>query len=309
MTNLTAIPLAGGGTCRHRLLAQPLAWKLHWLLRLGVFLEFLGHGACGMNTKPEWIPYFHLFAIPDALAWRLMPLVGGLDVLLGLIALWTPRRALLLYMAAWGAFTALLRPAAGEGGWEFIERAYNYGVPFMFLLLHGFGHDRKSWFEPLHPNPILDPGQARTLLWLVRGIVGLMLIGHGSFGAFMAKNNLLGFYQSAGLGNLGLPLVTVRAGIGFFEIGLGVAAFFATKPGFFVSLFAWKVATESLYLVAGAKLACWEVVERGGSYVAPLATVCLLALLRPLSRTTLPDTSGQAVATASSRRLPRQAGH
>ena len=36
----------------------------------------------------------------------------------------------------------------------------------------------------------------------------------------------------------------------------------------------WKIATETLYLAAGAPL--WEVVERGGSYAAPLALALLL---------------------------------
>ena len=106
-----------------------------------------------------------------------------------------------------------------------------------------------------------------------------MLVGHGGFGAFMAKKNLLGFYESAGLGFFGLPLETVRAALGYFEIGLGIAALFASRPSFFVGVCLWKLATESLYLVAGANLACWEVVERGGSYVAPLAAMCLITHL------------------------------
>jgi len=243
-------------------------------------MEFVGHGACGVHGKAGWLPYFNVFAIPEGLAYKLMPWVGSMDIALGILALLAPRRALLLYMAIWGCFTALLRPAAGEGGWEFIERAYNYGVPFAFLFLHGPGHDRKSWFESLKTAPLLSAGRAQTLLWVLRVIVALMLIGHGGFGAMMGKKNLLGFYGAAGLGSFGLPLETIRAGIGFFEIGLGVAALVATRPAFFAFICAWKLGTESLYVVAGANLACWEVVERGGSYVAPLAALCVLTYLR-----------------------------
>ena len=96
--------------------------RLHWLFRCAVFLEFTGHGACGIHTKSAWLPYFHVFAIPDAMAWRLMPLIGSIDIALGVMALFRPCRALLVYMVVWGGFTALLRPAAGEGAWEFIER-------------------------------------------------------------------------------------------------------------------------------------------------------------------------------------------
>lgn len=255
-------------------------WRLFWLLRLGVCLEFVGHGACGLNTKAGWLPYFSVFAIPEALAWRLMPIIGAVDVIVGLLALLAPRRALLGYMAVWGCFTALLRPAAGEGGWEFIERAYNYGVPFALLFWCGAPSRARHWFTAIQSPPPLFAGNARALLWILRAIVGLMLIGHGGFGAFMAKTNLLSFYDAAGLGVFGLPLETIRPAIGFFEIALGMAALSASRPAFFCFVFAWKLATESLYLVAAAPLACWEIVERGGSYVAPLAIICILHHLR-----------------------------
>jgi len=263
----------------HGFAGRRIEWKLHWLLTLGVFMEFVGHGACGVATKSGWLPYFHVFAISDSFAWRLMPLVGSVDIALGVLALLSPRRALFLYMATWGCFTALLRPAAGQGWWEFIERSYNYGVPFTLLFLHGFGTDRKSRFSPLRTVPKLSAQQTRTLIWLLRGIIALMLIGHGGFGAFMAKANLVGLYQAAGLGVLGLPLETFRAVLGFFEIALGISALFAVRPSFFIGVCAWKVIGEALYLVAGAPLACWEVVERGGSYVTPLAAILVLSML------------------------------
>lgn len=274
--------------------AQSIGWNLHWLLRLGVVMEFVGHGACGVHTKAGWLPFFQVFAIPEAIAYRLMPWVGGMDITLGIMALVAPRRAILLYMAVWGFFTALLRPAAGQGGWEFIERAYNYGVPLTFLLLHGIPRDWRGWFETLKPTAVVSGEQSRTLLWILRAIIAWMLIGHGGFGAMMAKKNLLDFYQAAGLGSFGLPLESIRAGIGFFEIGLGIAALFATRKSFFIAVCVWKLATESLYLIAGAELACWEVVERGGSYVAPLAALCLLTAHRA-SQTPVPAGRNSAV--------------
>ena len=260
-------------------------WKLHWLLSIGVFMEFVGHGACGVATKAGWLPFFHVFALPDSLAWKLMPLVGCIDIGLGVMAVLSPRRALFLYMAAWGCFTALVRPASGQGWWEFIERSYNFGVPFALLFLHGVGYDRKSWFSTLRTVPELSAERIQSLLWVLRVIIALMLIGHGGFGPFMGKANLLGFYHAAGLGGFGFSLETIRAVLGFFEIALGVVALFASRPSFFLGVCAWKIMSESLYLVAGAPLAFWEVVERGGSYVAPLAAVLALSVLKASSRT------------------------
>ncbi|MDQ6654811.1 MAG: hypothetical protein M3Y80_03230 [Verrucomicrobiota bacterium] len=266
---------------------ENIAWTLPWLLRLGVFMEFVGHGACGVITKKGWLPYFHVLGISDSLGWKLMPVVGSLDITLGIIALLSPRRALLLYMAVWGCITALLRPAAGEGIWEFIERSYNYGVPFLLLLWYGFGRNPRGWFEALNQTtPTLSSRDARRLLWIVRLIIALMLIGHGGFGAFMGKKNLLGFYQAAGFSFFELPLETLRTGIGIFEIGLGLTALFAAWPAFFGFIFAWKLGSELLYPVAGAPLACWEVVERGGSYVAPIVALLLLWLVRSSPQTT-----------------------
>jgi hypothetical protein len=110
-----------------------LEWKIHWLLRLALGGEFIGHGAFGVMTTQGWVPYFTLFGFPEAWAWRLMPIVGSVDITLGILVLIAPTRAGLLYMGCWGFFTALLRPLAGEGGWEFLERGYNFSIPLPML--------------------------------------------------------------------------------------------------------------------------------------------------------------------------------
>ena len=110
---------------------------LYWLLRLACVCEFVGHGAFGIITKAAWVPYFGVVGIPERWAYRLMPVVGSIDIFLGLLVLWKPIRGVLLYMAVWGLWTALLRPLAGEPVWETIERAPNYLVPLSLLYLRG----------------------------------------------------------------------------------------------------------------------------------------------------------------------------
>jgi hypothetical protein len=39
-----------------------LEWKLHWLFRLALCCEFVGHGAFGVLTKQAWVVYFGIFA-------------------------------------------------------------------------------------------------------------------------------------------------------------------------------------------------------------------------------------------------------
>lgn len=272
--------LTGSGSLWNRLLSQSFEWKLHWLLRIGVFMEFVGHGAFGVKTKAGWLPFFQVFAIPDDLAWRMMPVVGTIDILLGISVLLVPMRGMLLYMTVWGTFTALLRPAANQGWWEFFERSYNYGGPAILLALHGCARKPGDWFRPLKAVPHLSTEASLRYLLAFRIVVALMLIGHGGYGAFMAKKSLLGHYSAVGLNGFGIPIETWRAGIGFFEMGLGAAALFTLRPGFFLFVFAWKMLSEMLHVPARADGAWWEVIERGGCYMVPLATMCIIYALR-----------------------------
>jgi hypothetical protein len=245
-------------------------WTLHWLFRLALCAEFVGHGAFGVMTKQAWVPYFTLFGFPEAWAWTFMPVVGSVDITLGVLALVAPTRAGLLYMAWWGLFTASLRPLAGEGGWEWLERSYNFGVPFLLLWVHGMGTTARSWFTVLTEIPRLTVARAQHAQWVLRGIMAGMLIGHGAFGLVMGKAYLLGFYEAAGFGVTGVPLPTVSALIGGFEMLLGGWCLAALRPAFFLFVCAWKLGTEFLYVPAQAYGAWWEVLERGGSYAAPL---------------------------------------
>ena len=63
------------------------------------------------------------------------------------------------------------------------------------------------------------------------------------------------------------PIVTVYAG--WLEIVLAAVVLVRRPPALLLFVAAWKLATESLFLAAGAPV--WEVVERGGSYAAPIA--------------------------------------
>ena len=94
-------------------------WKLHWVLRLALFCEFVGHGAFGILMKAGWVPYFQTFGIPEAWAWRLMPVVGSVDILLGVLALVAPIRAALLYMAVGDSLPRSSAPSQGKGGGSF----------------------------------------------------------------------------------------------------------------------------------------------------------------------------------------------
>jgi hypothetical protein len=51
-------------------------------------------------------------------------------------------------------------------------------------------------------------------------------------------------------------------------MGLGLLILLRPWPALLVLACVWKLATESLFIAAGAPV--WEFIERGGSYAAPL---------------------------------------
>src|SRR5262249_53883353 len=116
-------------------LSASRALELEWILRVGAFMCFVGHGAFGIITKEAWVPYFGVVGIDRHTAFQLMPLVGTVDIAMGFLMLLRPLPAVAYWMAAWAVWTALLRPLSGEPSWEAIERAGNYGVPAALALL------------------------------------------------------------------------------------------------------------------------------------------------------------------------------
>lgn len=111
--------------------------KIEWVLRLGVFGEFLGHGVFALQGKEGWFKYFYSFGInnPDTITTILL-IVGIMDVILAILVLVKPIRPLLLWMAFWGLWTALIRwPFGGDPVWDFFERWANWGAPFALYLM------------------------------------------------------------------------------------------------------------------------------------------------------------------------------
>jgi hypothetical protein len=245
--------------------AVPLAGLV---LRAGAALCFIGHGAFGFITKAAWLPYFGVTGIPESVAWQLMPWIGAVDVLAGMAVLFAPRRLPLLYMVIWGAWTALLRPLAGEPALEALERAGNFGVPLAFLLLYGTPQlSRQDLWSHLD-----EPRSDAKTLWLVRHVLRwttvLLLAGHGALGV-MGKEMLTAHYAA-----IGLP-ATSTALIGGFELALAAAIAIRPAGPLLVFVAAWKLSTESLFFFADFPI--WEVIERAGSYAAPLALAVLSA--------------------------------
>src|ERR671922_201451 len=192
------------------------AGPLHWLLRIACSAEFVGHGAFGIITKAAWLPYFGTVGIPPALGWQLMPLIGSIDITLGLLTLLRPTRAVLLYMAFWGLATATVRPLAGEPLWEWVERVPNWAVPLAFFGVRSRGRSGLTWPSRIHLT--LRRAQLDRLLRLA---VAGALVGHGAYGAILAKPSWFDYFAVLGLPESAVKVTGLLSIVGGAEIALG----------------------------------------------------------------------------------------
>lgn len=111
--------------------------KIEWILRVGVAGEFIGHGLLAIGGKKDWVGWIsQMTHVGNSTAAALLLLIGISDLILALIVLVRPIRWLLLWMAFWGFWTALVRPLVGVGWLDFIERFSNWAAPLALFYFY-----------------------------------------------------------------------------------------------------------------------------------------------------------------------------
>lgn len=119
-----------------------------WVLRIAVAGEFIGHGVFALQGKAQWITWIEqLLGVDVATATQLLTAIGYMDIVVALIVLFKPIRAVVLWAALWGAWTALVRPVTGGDWWDFVERWANWGAPLALLYLMGMPSKMKEWWK------------------------------------------------------------------------------------------------------------------------------------------------------------------
>lgn len=109
---------------------------VEWILRLAVFGTFVGHGLIAVLVVPsQWLGYLKLVGFEGELARNLLLIIGLLDVALAILVVVKPLKPILIYCAIWAFATALMRPIAGQGILEFIERMANFLAPLALYFL------------------------------------------------------------------------------------------------------------------------------------------------------------------------------
>ncbi|TDD64311.1 hypothetical protein [Actinomadura rubrisoli] len=256
----------------------PTLTKLYWLLRIGVSIEYLGHGWAGLSRSRAWLPYYDLFGISaDFAIDHLMYITGSVDITVGLLILFWPARILLLHATVWAVFTALLRPTVGEGWWEFLERGGNYGMPLALLVIVGLGGwSVRGWLVPARAPAAVSDRAVIAAHWAARGGLALLLIGHGGFGAFEDKPYWYKFFDYFGITRSTVESANLMVIFGTFEILLGLAILLRPWKSLLLAVLVWKLGTELLRPAVGQEW--FQFVERVGDYVLPIALIVIAGL-------------------------------
>jgi hypothetical protein len=237
--------------------------KVYYTLRIACALCFIGHGAFGIITKSIWCNYFGVFGIGEMMSYKLMPFVGSMDILCGLLILFYPVRAVVLWLVAWGFITAMLRPLSGEPFAEFIERFGNFGSPLALLMLSGgITGNFKSLFSLVTIKEKIDDKKWLNITIVLRFVVFFLIAGHGILN-LLEKQSLVNQYISVGFI---YPADTAQI-IGTLEILAALFVLIHPLRSFVLALFIWKVCSELFY----PHYELFEWIERAGSYGAILA--------------------------------------
>jgi hypothetical protein len=237
--------------------------KIHCTLRIAAAMCFIGHGAFGIITKAIWCNYFALFGIDKIHAYQLMPLMGMVDIIMGLILLFKPVRFIAVWLIIWATITAACRPLSGEPFAEFIERAGNYGVPLALLVLAGGIKWNLKWlFSLVNPQEPVSEQSLSGMKLILRVTAFLLIAGHGWLN-LIQKPGLINQYTAIGFTNpTNLSML-----IGIFEVMAAIAVLVKPVRPLIVVVLFWKMATELFY----PHFEIFEWIERGGSYGTLLA--------------------------------------
>lgn len=126
---------------------HPSAGICEAILRMAVCGTFLAHGLFALHIKEGWIPLLTSFGFSVTAAVTLLPWIGLLDILIAVLALIRPVRAVLMWATLWAFATAFSRIVAGEPLVEFFERTANWAAPLTLLVLHGFPRTFQALFR------------------------------------------------------------------------------------------------------------------------------------------------------------------
>ena len=109
------------------------------------------------------------------------------------------------------------------------------------------------------------------LEWLLRLAVAGAFVGHGAYGAIVAKSSWFTYFTALGIPESVVTQNGLMTVVGVAEIAAGVVTLVLPIPALLTLMAGWKIFSELLRPIAGEPV--WEFVERASNMVAPLALI------------------------------------
>lgn len=241
--------------------------KVFFLLRLGMWMCFVGHGFWGMVHKEAWFTFFELFNISWHHAQHLMPVIGCMDILVGFVLFFHPNWLVLTWAAFWTIFTAALRPLNTMGMSEFFERAGNFGPPIALILILVLSEQKYGLIEKIKGIQLDNERVLRSLELCLRLCLFSLLAGHAGLAIFNFHPTILQNFSVLGIHFTKESMIL----FGVLEMLLALVVLFKPKlPGLMIFVLFFKIGCEILFPISGRFIDIFETLERGGDYVIPL---------------------------------------
>ena len=117
----------------------------------------------------------------------------------------------------------------------------------------------------------LSGPEVSILEWIMRIVTAGAFIGHGAFGAVMAKEAWVGYFGAVGIDAATVEAASLISLVGWFEIALGLVVLAKPIRALLLGMVLWKVGIEFLRPLAGEPM--WEFIERASNMIAPLALI------------------------------------
>jgi hypothetical protein len=279
---------------------EQLLIRLERIFRCTVALCFIGHGFWGVVSKPAWIGLITPMGFSESFAIVAIPIVGWLDIVLGVLIMVQNNKAWLWKALTWTVFTACLRPLAGMSFFEIPERAGNFGIPLAFLVLIAFVGKPQTFFGKISidnfNSELFTDQKIDVMKKILQWSVGLLLIGHGGLVAFAQKTMYVDHLSVLAITGTSQVLIL----IGWFEIALGIYTVIKPSIPLIWFILIWKCFTEALYPFAGSAIDVFETIERWGDYGGPVALLLILYFLRSNPKAVVSDDATRSRFASSS---------
>lgn len=150
---------------------------LQWLLSLSIAGTFIGHGCIALTQPdPKWFDYLQVAGVGRSVAVTLLPVLGAMDVVLGVMAVVFPHPLCLAWAVVWAVAAAAMRPLSGESLWEAVQLTGNF-LPALALLWDTTAEDKTAYYWMLAVIVMMMGVATVTLLLRQTGLLADKVAG------------------------------------------------------------------------------------------------------------------------------------